>query len=143
MIRRAAPADAQGIARVHVATWQFAYQQIVAPEVLAGLGVDDRAEAWSRRLAEGATAWVCEVDARVVGFASVDGARLMTLYVDPVAQGAGVGSALLAQAEGAGARQLEVFEANGHARRFYDDRGWREDGPGERWLDRPVLRYVR
>jgi GNAT superfamily N-acetyltransferase len=87
--------------------------------------------------------WVDEVDGRVVGYASVRERALTTLYVDPVAQGAGVGTRLLAEAEAAGAAELEVFEANGHGRRFYEDRGWRDAGPAGEWLDRPLRRYVR
>ena len=79
---------------------------------------------------------------RVVGFASLRGAKLTTLYVDPVAQGAGVGTRLLAEAEGAGARQLEIFEANGHGRHFYEARGWRDAGGSGEWLDRPLSRSV-
>jgi GNAT superfamily N-acetyltransferase len=60
-----------------------------------------------------------------------------------VAQGAGVGSELLAQAEAAGACELEVFEANGHGRHFYEARGWRDAGPAGAWLDRPLRRYVK
>ena len=79
----------------------------------------------------------------VVGFASLSGAKLTTLYVDPFAQGAGVGTRLLVEAEAAGARELEVFAANGHGRHFYEARGWSDDGAAGEWLDRPLRRYVR
>ena len=63
--------------------------------------------------------------------------------MDPAAQGAGVGSALLAEAQAAGARELRVLEANGHAREFYEARGWRDDGEGGIYRGRPTRRYVR
>ena len=144
MIRRATPDDAAGIAAVHVRTWRRDYTDIVDPQVLAGLDVDERTEKWREWLDGGeALAWVAEEGGRVVGFASVRDAKLTTLYVDPVAQGAGVGTRLLAEAEAAGARELEVFEANGHGRHFYEARGWRDDGDSGEWLDRPLRRYIR
>jgi GNAT superfamily N-acetyltransferase len=143
VIRRATPDDAEAIARVHVATFRFSYADVVAHEVLASLDAGERAQVWRERLREGVVAWVAELAGRIVGFASIDGALLKTLYVDPVAQGAGVGTQLLAEAEAAGARELEVFEANGHGRHFYEDRGWRDAGPAGECLDRPLRRYVK
>jgi uncharacterized protein (DUF952 family)/ribosomal protein S18 acetylase RimI-like enzyme len=49
-IRKATPADAPGIARVHVATWRSAYQGIVPDDYLAGLSVPARAEFWDKLL---------------------------------------------------------------------------------------------
>ena len=144
MIRRATVDDAEAIARVHVATWQFAYAEIVDPAVLARRDVAERSALWRRVLAEGrAPVWVAEGGGRVVGFAEVDDGRLVALYVDPVAQGAGVGTRLLAEAEAAGGAELEVFEANGHGRRFYEARGWRDAGPAGEHHGRPVRKYVR
>ena len=144
MIRRATPDDAPAIAAVHVRSWRRAYEDVVDAHVLAELDVDERAERWRGWLGdEEALVWVAEEGGRVVAFASLRGAKLTTLYVDPFAQGAGVGTRLLTAAEAAGARELEVFEANGHGRRFYEARGWRDDGEAGEWLDRPLRRYVR
>lgn len=144
MIRRATREDAAAIARVHVATWQFAYAEILEPDRLAALDVGERTAFWDGILGEGSSQnWVAEVAGQVVGFLSLEGEHLKALYVDPVAQGAGVGSALLAEAERAGASSLQVFEANGHARKFYEDRGWRLGGADGAWLDRPLVRYVK
>jgi ribosomal protein S18 acetylase RimI-like enzyme len=144
VIRRATPDDAAGIAAVLVRSWRRAYADIVDPQVLDDLDVDERAQKWREWLNENeALAWVAEEGGRVVGFASLRGAKLTTLYVDPVAQGAGVGTRLLAEAEGAGARELEIFEANGHGRHFYEARGWRDAGDSGEWLDRPLRRYVK
>jgi ribosomal protein S18 acetylase RimI-like enzyme len=143
VIRRATRADAADIARVHVATWQFAYAEILAPEQIASVTIADRVAMWERVLAEEAPVWVAEVEGRVVGFASADGAWLTSLYVDPVAQGAGVGTALLAEAERAGASQLQVLAGNGHARAFYMARGWREAGEGDIYRGEPTRRYAK
>jgi GNAT superfamily N-acetyltransferase len=102
-----------------------------------------RAEEWRTHLElEDRLIWVAEVEGRVVGFASVLDEELRMLYVDPFAQGAGVGSDLLETAKAARARELVVFEANGHGRHFYEDRGWRDAGPAGEWLGRPLRRYV-
>jgi ribosomal protein S18 acetylase RimI-like enzyme len=144
VIRRATPDDAAGIAAVHVRSWRRDYADIVDPQVLAELDVGERTAKWRGWLdGDEALAWVAQEGDRIVGFASLRDAKLTTLYVDPVAQGAGVGTGLLAEAEAAGARELEVFEANGHGRHFYEARGWLDDGPSGEWLDRPLRRYVK
>jgi ribosomal protein S18 acetylase RimI-like enzyme len=143
VIRRATRADAADIARVHVATWQFAYAEILAPEEIGSVTVADRVAMWEGVLAEEAPVWVAEIEGRVVGFASADRARLTSLYVDPVAQGAGVGSELLAEAERAGASDLQVLAGNGHARAFYEARGWSDVGEGELYRGQPTRRYTR
>jgi GNAT superfamily N-acetyltransferase len=85
---------------------------------------------WRERLAEGIDVHVFDQDGVVAGFAALDGNELRAIYVDPRAQGAGVGSALLeASVEGlraAGHREafLWCFEANGLARAFYERHGW-------------------
>lgn len=145
MIRRATPADADGIAAVEVRTFRHAYADILDPEFLADLDPAVRAEEWREYVGKPDRAvFVAEVEGRVVGYASVrDDGHLRTLYVDPVAQGAGVGTQLLAAAEEAGARELEVFAANGHGVRFYEARGWHDAGDAGEWLGQPLRRYAR
>lgn len=144
MIRRATVADAAAVATVHARGWRHAYTDLLDPQVIAERDVDTRTGQWTEWIGAGeGEVWVAEVEGRVVGFAAVAGETLRALYVDPVAQGAGVGTALLAQAEAAGARELEVFAGNGHGRRFYEARGWRDGGEAGEWLDRPLRRYVR
>jgi len=145
VIRRATGADAGAIAAIEVRTFRHAYADILDPHFLAELDADARADEWRTTL-QGADrlVFVAELDGRVVGYASVRGdGNLRMLYVDPFAQGAGVGTQLLAEAERAGARELEVFEANGHGRRFYEARGWQPVGEAGAWLDRPLVKYVR
>ena len=144
MIRRAAPADAQALAGVELRTFRRAYADLLDPQFLADMDLAERTAAWERALAErDQRLWVAEIEGRVVAYAVLRGAHLRALYVDPMAQGAGVGTRLLTEAEAAGARELEVFEGNGHGRLFYEDRGWRDAGPAGEWLDRPLRRYVR
>jgi len=145
VIRRATPDDAAGIAAVEVRTFRHAYADILDPQFLADLDPTSRAEEWREALAQpDRVVFVAELEERIVGYASVRGdGSLRMLYVDPVAQGAGVGTRLLGEAEAAGARELEVFADNGHGIRFYEARGWRDDGDAGEWLDRPLRRYVR
>jgi ribosomal protein S18 acetylase RimI-like enzyme len=65
----------------------------------------------------------------VLGYAAVTRNHLENLYVDPSAQGRGVGTALLAEVEARIARQFEVvtlrcLHANPDARRLYDRKGY-------------------
>jgi GNAT superfamily N-acetyltransferase len=143
VIRRATPDDAESIARVHVATSQFAYADVLPGEQLAGITVAGKTLEWRQLLEEGGVVWVAEVDRAVVGFASLDGEHLTSLYVDPIAQGAGVGTTLLAEAQRAGARTLDVLADSGHARMFYAARGWTDAGEGRLPRGLPTRRYVR
>ena len=152
MIRRAAPDDAEAIARVQMRAWQHAYADIVDPQLLAEHTVESRAERWRELLCGGErTTLVIDVEGTIAGFATVVPGELRALCVDPAAQGAGAGSALLLAAQDAlragGHREavLWVFEANGHARAFYERHGWTADDPpvvkDDRWA--PELRYHR
>ena len=84
-----------------------------------------------------------------VGFATVSPGWLRHLFVLPAEWGRGAAGALhdeaveLLRGHRAGAR-LWVLEANGRARRFYERRGWRDDGGRSRsqFPPHPVeLRY--
>lgn len=139
-VREAALEDADDIDRVHVQAWQRAYGDFLAPDDLVGARIpqEDRVASWRERIADAdVQTWVYDVDGFVAGFASAGDGHLWALYVDPAAQGAGVGTALLAhaeaalRAEGAQAATLSVFSANEHGRRFYESRGWELVGPSE------------
>jgi GNAT superfamily N-acetyltransferase len=169
MIRSATPADARAIAEVQTRAWWRAYQDILDPEILARRTADTREPEWQERLAappDGLEVAVFELEGRVVGFVATSRERavgdvaaspsvgeLAALYVDPPAQGAGVGRALhdhaLAQlaARGFGEAVLWCFRDNGHARDFYEHRGWALD-PGSEAQARavwetPAVRYRR
>ena len=101
---------------------------------------------------------MAEVAGRVAGFVSVGAVRhaepepglgeLLALYVDPPAQGAGIGRALLAAGEdrlralGYDRAVLRIFVHNERARSFYDAHGWRREEP-EVVLDHPWSPEVR
>lgn len=67
---------------------------------------------------------VAERGGVVVGMYHREGAWLQAIHVDSWAVGTGVGRALMAAAEAAGARRLEVRAFNVRARDFYLSRGW-------------------
>lgn len=71
--------------------------------------------------------WVAERDGVVVGLLGLMGAEVGGLFVDPAAQGRGIGRALIEHAAALhGALTLEVFARNDRARRFYDHLGFTE-----------------
>ncbi|HEX8645190.1 MAG TPA: GNAT family N-acetyltransferase [Allosphingosinicella sp.] len=81
------------------------------------------------------SAWVAEKDGAIVGFAAADGPdeRVWALFVEPDAQGAGVGRALhaamLAWARGKGLCRLRLATGPGtRAARFYEQAGWTAAG---------------
>ena len=128
MIRRATPADADEVGRVFVAARdEMSYLPRISGEDRPRLG------GW---FVERHPLWLFERDGRVVGFAGLDDGELTHLYVEPGAQGDGIGTALLehAKAESAGDLRLWVFQRNHGARRFYERHGFRlvqlTDGAG-------------
>jgi ribosomal protein S18 acetylase RimI-like enzyme len=78
--------------------------------------VGDRPSAW----------WVARQNGQVVGYMLIDGENLDHLYVDPQAQGCGVGSALMHKARSLSPRRvvLVTFQRNASARAFYEKRGF-------------------
>lgn len=144
MIRPATAADARALAELEVRAWRWAYVDFVAEEDM--ITVDARVERWEGRSADGA--FVAEVDGRVAGVVQVDDEGVLRgLYVEPAAQGAGLGAQLHDFAleelrrRGVGEATLWVFEANGHARGFYERRGWAADGATGVAAEAPELRY--
>jgi GNAT superfamily N-acetyltransferase len=143
------PADATGIATVHVRSWQAAYRRLLPQELLDGLSVAQRTEQWLGILAEDAGAgratFVAAADDDVLGFVNLAPSRdedadpavageLIAIYARPDALGTGVGSALMDAGLGwfadAGYREASLWVLDGNARaiRFYEHTGWRADG---------------
>jgi GNAT superfamily N-acetyltransferase len=70
---------------------------------------------------------VCEIDGRCVGVGALDGTEIKRVYVDPSAQGSGVGasimSALESEARRRGLGQVHL-EASPSSLSFYEARGY-------------------
>jgi len=72
---------------------------------------------------------VAEVDGVVVGFLALTGGFVHSLYLRSDAQGEGIGRALLDNAKTRSDRlELNVFQANTGAQRFYTREGFTETG---------------
>jgi len=150
VIRPVVAADARTLAELEVRAWRWAYVDIVAEQDM--ILVEDREARWRSASVQGAS--VAEVEGRVVGVVQVgpDGddpavGLLRGLYVEPAAQGAGIGTALhehaVAALRAAGFAEAVawVFTANGHARGFFERRGWRADGATGTTAEAPERRY--
>ena len=151
-LRHATVADADGIAEVHVRSWQEAYRGLMPQEVLDGLSVSERAANWARILGETGRASQTLVvldGSRVVGWASFGDARdadadgagsavgtgeLWGIYAHPDAWSTGVGHLLISAVEdtlreaGHETAYLWVLAGNDRASGFYERHGWHADG---------------
>jgi len=150
-IRSATEADAHGLAKVHVLSWQAAYKGIFTDAKLFGLSIKEREAAWRRRLTgedPECADWtniVGEADGRPIGFAThrpcgdEDKDRgsvgeLVAIYVLADYWRQGVGLHMLDEVMDHFRRQavsqvtLWVIEGNHRARRFYEAAGFKADG---------------
>lgn len=146
-LHRATEADADGIAAVHVRSWQEAYKGLVPQAYLDGLRIPDRAASWRRELAalpEDRRPWVALLEEVVRGFVVAgpsrdddcgpDTAEVHALYVDPDCWGHGVGRALVEHQvsflrhRGYDHATLWVLADNRRAIDFYEAGRWYRDG---------------
>jgi len=134
VIRPAIPADALGVARVHLRAWQVGYQGLLPAAYLDGLRAEDRAARYTFGAQSGpATSVAVEGDA-ILGFATIHDDELSALHVDPDAWNRGVGCALIAHARadlaarGVSRAWLWLLAGNVRAQRFYERDGWIASG---------------
>lgn len=144
-VRRAVPADADAVARVHIRSWQWAYQGLLAPDYLDNL----QPQAWAARYTFGRMGFALPSTQVAVDGSTVCGlvttglcrdgdvsnfGELIAIYVDPADVGRGIGRLLMDAARarlrrvGLTNAALWVLEGNARARRFYERDGWRRDG---------------
>jgi ribosomal protein S18 acetylase RimI-like enzyme len=153
VIRKARPGDEAATARVHVDTWQAAYDGLIARDFLDSLSYERSARNWTRALEKGAPYYVATVEEQVVGFAiggpsqldrqagdeaageesravGATAGEIFAIYVLPEYHGRGVGCALFQavthelRSRGFRPLELRVLAANHQARRFYERQGW-------------------
>lgn len=120
-LRRATPADAEAIGRLHHHTMRTSLPFL--PELHTPEDVVD----WvGGQLMARNTVWVAEGPEGVVtGYIAFDADWINQLYVHPDQQGRGLGPQLLAKAlEDGASRQLWTFQKNARARRFYEAHGF-------------------
>jgi GNAT superfamily N-acetyltransferase len=122
-IRRAARDDAQALGEVWLRSFASAYPFPAAHS-------DDDVRGWIRdELIPNHETWLAEDERGVVGLLALAPGWVDQLYIDPVAQGEGIGRQLLELAmtlEPSGELQLWTFQANDRARRFYARNGFVE-----------------
>jgi len=156
-VRRAAVGDATGVARIQVRAWHHAFADLVLPELTPT--VQEQTERWTLALTDPQVqVLVAEVAGEMRGFAAFGPARdadveglgeLYAYYVDPAAQGAGIGALLFVEMEGAlrfaGFDEIVLWTPEGGlARELYERRGYvqdRETEPGHGVLELPEVRY--
>ncbi|WP_067438415.1 GNAT family N-acetyltransferase [Nocardioides jensenii] len=128
-LRPAATDDLPGIAALYERV-RAAAVPVMPPVVHSSQEIHDHVTGWDLGAGfdlGGRQVWVAETD-RLVGFATFTQTWLDSLYVEPAAQGAGVGSALLELVLGMrpDGIALWVFESNEPARSFYRRHGFVE-----------------
>lgn len=165
-IRAATPADAAGIARVHVDSWRTTYPGIVPDDYLARMSYKSREQFWGRVLShqseryDRVIAYVATTTAgEIIGFASTqlpaapeEPADLNTIYLVQAWQRRCIGTRLVIeivrQLIAAGQHSLLVWVAmnNQGGRRFYEALGGqlaesRQVTFGELTLDEVAYRW--
>jgi ribosomal protein S18 acetylase RimI-like enzyme len=142
MVRVAVPADAGGIARVHIASWQVAYEGVFSHDFLGSLDPEVRTGWWEALLLRGERiTYVADAEGGVAGFCLIGSSddagwgEIFAIYVDPAHWDQGMGWALLAAGElqlaeaGFERALLWVLDRNYRARAFYERQGWVKGRP--------------
>jgi GNAT superfamily N-acetyltransferase len=141
VIRRAAPRDAEAIARVRIDGWRTSYRGLIPAAYLDGMQVDASTALWDKVLAarpSPASVFVASHGDEVIGFAAGSllaepkfglNAELTAVYLRREFQRVGLGRRLIAavvdaqRALGAAGMIVWVIAANKPARAFYEALG--------------------
>lgn len=143
-LRETTPADLSAVAGLFLRCWRESYADVLPARAIAAFDETTARELWRGPLVTprpGTRGVVAVEGDRVVGVIRMGrdpdepgAGHVFSLYVDPDAQGGGVGRRLLDAAvgwfrdEGVVEATLWVFEANRQARTFYALHGWLPDG---------------
>ena len=145
-VRKAHVSDAEGIAKVHVYTWQNAYLGLIPDSILQGLSVELRTSNWIRNIENPSPkshTFIAEMNGEIVGFVGLGANRekdlenegeIYAIYVNPQFQGRGAGAVLMQtgletlRSEGFAEAVLWVLARNLPARAWYESNGWRSEG---------------
>lgn len=142
----AGPADAEDLARVHVASWRETYRGLLSDAFLARMSVEAHARRWRWTLThppEGEVTLAASGREGLVGYAAGGASRtgapgegeISTLYVLRAAQGQGLGRQLTVEAArvlaagGATSLMISVLRDNLRARSFYEHLGGEAETP--------------
>ncbi|PYF08322.1 GNAT family N-acetyltransferase [Ureibacillus chungkukjangi] len=105
-VRKAVMADAAGIAKVHVDSWQTTYRGIIPDDFLNKLSYEQRTELWKRNISEvdNYVAVAEDEEGKIIGFASAskreenstpNSSDLTSIYLLEEYQGQGIGKNIL------------------------------------------------
>ncbi|HEY7791534.1 MAG TPA: GNAT family N-acetyltransferase, partial [Vicinamibacterales bacterium] len=106
-IRPALPDDADAIARIHVASWQHTYADLLPADFLSHLSIADDARRWRRTMIDARPrlfVYVAERAGALTGFAvggpnhlhdELYAGELQAIYLDPECERQGIGTALV------------------------------------------------
>jgi len=131
ILRPARGADAGAVARIWYDGWRDGHEGNVPEELLAFRTLESFQSRASNRVSDTV---VAIVDYAVAGFVMVVDDEVEQVYVAGEHRGTGVAGVLLTEAErlvasnGHDEAWLAVVPGNSRARRFYERRGWRDDG---------------
>ncbi len=152
-LRRALPEDAPAIAAIWHLGWQDGHLGSVPAELTAARQADSFMTRAAQRVGD---TTVAVISGQVAGFVMVVGSEVEQVYVARHHRGAGVADLLMEDAErqikdaGHATAWLAVVQGNARARRFYERRGWVDDGlfdyaaAGDRGpIPVPAHRYVK
>lgn len=105
-LRKAAPADSEAMAFVHVSSWRETYKDLLDESLINNFSEENRKKMWDSFLAnnsEAQRAYVVLYDGKIVGLSSwresTDHVELLTLYVLKEFHGKGLGKALFKKVE--------------------------------------------
>jgi RimJ/RimL family protein N-acetyltransferase len=147
-IRLAIPADAEAIARLHLASYRAAYHGLIPAGILSSLRSEDEEQRWQAALHDPRRRTLVAEDddagPALIGFAEVGPSRdddadagtgeLIALHVTQAHWRHGLGRTLNGLAIATLASQdfwtatLWVLTGNSRARAFYEAMGWHHDG---------------
>ena len=142
-IGRAGAADASTATGIYLRSRRAAW-----PEMPYGIHSDEETHAFvANVMIARRETWLAWEDDIALGLLVLDGSEMDWLFVDPVAQSRGIGSALIehAKARSPSGLALWVFESNRRAQSFYERHGFviveRTDGSGNE-EQAPDIRYA-
>lgn len=154
-LRIPGPADAAGLADLHVETWRETYGSQMPASAFDDAARAARLEMWQGTLNlpnPAGTLQVAEAAGKLIGFAgampskdreAVRDLHLRMLYVLADFHGTGAGQQLLDAVIGDSPALLWVAEDNLRARRFYERNGFAADGAQEEMMGLIAVRMVR
>lgn len=140
LIRVANDKDAEAIGRIHIQSWQKAYELYIPEAILNSLSLAERVQLWQNLLERGVHVLVLEINNEVIGFASIGSFRgehgsafsgeISAIYLNPKYWRKGYGAQLCLAAiehlekQGYNEVLLWVLSDNIQARNFYEHLGF-------------------